>query len=212
MDFPAHQKAAEIKAGDQLFYKFRRYHVTEATGGYGGVMTRLVGHGDSGDIHVLVASGRKFWTLKKREHHEPLHGLRGRHVPVRRRLALLGVPGHQHLPVLPRDQVGGAAGLRGPAVGVGILTVRAVVGPRIPTHGSAAYSASVPYLFSVGGTSLVHALHTGRRPGLGADWADQALGEGAMVSHLHPSLHGPSESSVGGHRPPIRILIPQGAL
>lgn len=208
----AHQRAADIKAGDQLFYKFRRYHVTEATGGYGGVMTRLIGHGEAGGIHVLVASGRKFWTLKKREHHDPLHGLRGRHMPVRRRLALPGVSGHQHLPVLSRDHVGGEEGLHGPGVGAGGLTVRAIVGPRIATHGTTAFAASVPYLFSVGGASLTHALHTGRRPGVGAGWTDQALGEGAMVPHLHPAFRGPSGSPLGGHRPSVRILIPQEAL
>lgn len=212
MDFPAHQRAAEIKAGDQLFYKFRRYHVTEATGDYGGVLTRLIGHSEGGDIHILVLSSRKFWTLKKREHHDPLHGLRGRNVPVRRRLALPGVPGQQYLPVLSRSHVDGAAPVQRADVGTGLRTVRAAIGPRIPTAGAAAYATSVPYVFSVGGASLLHALHAGRRPGVGAEWTDQALGAGPMVPHLHPSLRGPSGSPLGGYRPTTRILIPQEVL
>lgn len=212
MDFPSHQRAAEIKAGDQLFYKFRRYLVTEATGDYGGVLTRLIGRNEAGDIHILVLSSRKFWTLKKREHHDPLHGLRGRHVPVRRRLALPVVSGHQHLPVLPRPHVGREPVAHTPSVGAGMRTVRAAVGPRVATPGTAAYAASVPYLFSVGGASLVSALHTGRRPAVGAEWPAQALGDGAMVPHLHPSLREPSGSSLGGYRPSVRILIPQEVL
>lgn len=209
----AHQKASEIKAGDQVFYKFRRYQVTEATGDYGGVLTRLIGHGEDRSLHVLVLSDRKFWTLKKREQHDPLHGLRGWHVPVRRRLELPGLPRHQHLPVLPRNSVAGEVAQSEAPVAPGVLAVRTLIGSRLrpPFRGQV---PQVPYVLSVAGSPLVQALHAGRRPGFGADGGSQALGEGPMVPDLRAALPHPQGRPAMGRDWPatgtIRIVIPSG--
>lgn len=209
----AHQKASAIKAGDQIFYKFRRYEVTEATGDYGGVLTRLIGRSEDRSLHILVLSDRKFWTLKKREHHDPLHGLRERPVPVRRRLELPGVSGHQHLPVLSRHHVVGEVARRETVVGPGVLAVRTLIGPRVrtPFHGQA---PQVPYVLSVAGSSLVQALHTGRRPGFGADWGSETLGERSMVPDLCAAIPHPQGRQTLGRDWPaagtIRIVIPSG--
>jgi hypothetical protein len=205
-----HQKASEIKAGDQLLYKFRRYQVTEVL-----VLdhcVRLVGVGQHGALYVVLSAHRKLWTLRKREHHDPLHGLRGRQLPVRRRPELPGLLGDRHLPVLSRDHVVGEVAQRETLVGPGVLAIRTLVGSRVraPRFGEV---PQVPYVLSVAGSPLVPALHAGRRPGFGAEGGREALGERSMVPDLCASLPHTRGSAVGrdwSAGRTIRIVIPSG--
>jgi hypothetical protein len=204
----AHQRAADIKAGDQLFYKFRRYLVHEVT--VHGPYVRVVGTGERDALYVLLAAGRKLWSLKKREQHDPLHGLRGRHVPVQRQPALPGVHGDQHLPVLSRDHVAGASSQHEALVEPGVLAIRTLIGTRIrPTVFGEV--PQVPYVLSVAGSSLIPALHTGRRPGFGVEGGGQALGERSMVPDLRTAFPQAGGSTLGRDwtsTGTIRIVIP----
>jgi hypothetical protein len=204
------QKAADIEVGDQLFYRFHRYDVHEvvAQGSY----VRVVGTGERGALYVVLAAHRMLWSLKRQEKRDPLHGLRGWRVPVQRRPALPGVPGHRHLPVLPRDHVAGEIAQHAALVGPGVRAVRALIGSRVPRPVLWAPQAQkVPYLFSVDGRSLVAALHTGWRRGFGVDGGAEALGEGSMVPDLRTPLPPVGGSALGCDRSTartIRIVIP----
>jgi hypothetical protein len=205
----AYQKAAGIEVGDQLFYRFHSYDVHEvvAQGSY----IRVVGTGEQGALYVLLAASRKLWSLKRREHHDSLHGLRERRVPVWRRPALSGVSGQQHLPVLSRDHVVGEIAQRDAVVASGVLAVRALIGSRVPSPWTVREVQQVPYLFSIGGRSLAAALHTGRRPGFGADGGAEALGQRSMVSNLCAAIPHTGEPALGRDRSSagaIRIVIP----